>query len=120
MEKAPLKYWLIALFFRIFGGARLGRRGWVIGLAAFALVWLTARMAAWAMGALAGLLHRSDARHLHRSVPVHPRRADSGCALLTLFIAVTMWSFLRALDPEETALALVGRAVHGPAWRSVC
>ncbi len=98
MEKAPLKYWLIALFFRIFGvhdwAARL-----VIGLAAFALVWLTARMAAWAMGALAGLytgltLATCIGLFLFTRVLIPD-------ALLTLFIAVTMWSFLRALDPEE-------------------
>ncbi len=99
MEKAPLKYWLIALFFRIFGvhdwAARL-----VIGLAAIALVGVTASFAAWAMGELAGLysglaLSTCIGLFLFTRVLIPD-------ALLTLFIAFTMWALMRALDPEET------------------
>ena len=98
MEKAPLKYWLIALLFRIFGvhdwAARL-----VIGLAAIALVWVTARFAAWAMGDLTGLyagltLATSIGLFLFTRVLIPD-------ALVTLFIAISMWGLLRALDPEE-------------------
>jgi 4-amino-4-deoxy-L-arabinose transferase-like glycosyltransferase len=54
LEKSPLKYWLIASCFKLFGehdwAARIP-----IALAAIGLCWLVARMARWAMGAEAGL-----------------------------------------------------------------
>ena len=108
MEKAPLKYWLIALFFRIFGvhdwAARL-----VIGLAAIALVWVTASFAAWAMGKLVGLytgltLATCIGLFLFTRVLIPD-------ALLTLFIAFTMWSLMRALDPDERAWRWWARGV---------
>src|SRR5215467_378931 len=47
LEKAPLKYWIIAIFYKMFGvydwAARLP-----IALAAIVLCWLTARIGAWA------------------------------------------------------------------------
>ncbi len=98
MEKAPLKYWLIALSFRLFGvhdwAARL-----VIGLAAIALVVVTASFAAWAMTDLAGLytgltLATCIGLFLFTRVLIPD-------ALLTLFIAFSMWSLLRALDKDE-------------------
>ena len=53
LEKSPLKYWMIAVSYMIFGvhdwAARLP-----IALAAVALCWLTARMGWWAFSAKAG------------------------------------------------------------------
>src|SRR5215475_3644992 len=53
LEKAPLKYWIIAIFYKMFGvydwAARLP-----IALAAIVLCWLTARIGAWAFSARAG------------------------------------------------------------------
>ncbi|MBM3776135.1 MAG: glycosyltransferase family 39 protein, partial [Acidobacteria bacterium] len=54
LEKSPLKYWLIAASFAIFGvndwAARIP-----VALAAVALCWLTARFGTWAFGARAGM-----------------------------------------------------------------
>ncbi|HSU32861.1 MAG TPA: glycosyltransferase family 39 protein, partial [Bryobacteraceae bacterium] len=53
-EKPPLKYWIIAIFFKLFGFhdyiARLP-----IALITVALCWLTYRMGAWAFGNRGGL-----------------------------------------------------------------
>ena len=113
MEKAPLKYWLIALFFRIFGvhdwAARL-----VIGLAAVALVWITAMFAAWAADDLAGLyagLTLSTCIGLFLFT-----RVLLPDALLTMFLAFTMWAFLRALDPGEIGWRWWARG-FGSEWR---
>src|SRR5437868_8488600 len=47
LEKAPLKYWMIAIFFKLFGV-----HDWVarlpIALAAVGVCWLTARAGSWA------------------------------------------------------------------------
>src|SRR5437868_12688888 len=47
LEKSPLKYWLIAIFFKLFGV-----HDWVarlpIALAAVGVCWLTARAGSWA------------------------------------------------------------------------
>src|ERR1051326_3742700 len=54
LEKSPLKYWMMAVSFMIFGvhdwSARLP-----VALAAVVLCWLTARIGAWAFSARAGL-----------------------------------------------------------------
>ena len=98
IEKAPLKYWLIALSFKIFGvhdwAARL-----VIGLAAVLTCWVTSRFGAWAMGPLCGLysglvLSTSIGLFLFTRIMIPD-------PLLVLFIVLAMWSFLRALDSEE-------------------
>ena len=98
MEKAPLKYWLIAGAFRLLGdhdwAARL-----VIALAAILLCWITARIAAWGIGASAGLwagltLATGVGLFLFTRILI----PDS---ILALFVAMAMWSFMRALDPEE-------------------
>jgi 4-amino-4-deoxy-L-arabinose transferase-like glycosyltransferase len=99
MEKAPLKYWLIALSFRIFGvhdwAAKL-----VIGLSAVLVCWLTARFAAWAISPLAGfysglVLSTCIGLFLFTRVLIPD-------PLLTLFILLAMWSFARALDEDES------------------
>src|SRR6266446_6647991 len=54
LEKAPLKYWLIAVSYAIFGvhdwAARLP-----VAISAIVLCWLTFRMGAWAFSLRAGL-----------------------------------------------------------------
>ncbi len=98
LEKPPLKYWLIALSFAVFGvhdwAARLP-----IGLGAVALCWLTLRIGAWAFGGRAGfyaglILATSIGLFLFTRILI----AD---VLLTLSIALSLWAFLRALDPQE-------------------
>src|SRR5207248_6381349 len=53
LEKSPLKYWMMATSFAIFGA-----RGWAarlpLALAVIALCWLTTRFGAWAFGRRAG------------------------------------------------------------------
>ncbi len=98
LEKAPLKYWMIAASYAVFGvqdwAARLP-----VALAAVVLAWVTCRFAAWAFGATAGLV---------------AGLAVATCAglflftrvlipdvILTLAVTTAMWSLLRALDEEE-------------------
>ena len=54
LEKAPLTYWLIAIFFKVFGV-----HDWVarlpFALSSMGLAWLTAAMGVWAFGKRAGL-----------------------------------------------------------------
>jgi 4-amino-4-deoxy-L-arabinose transferase-like glycosyltransferase len=97
-EKPPLKYWLIAVFFELFGVhdyvARLP-----LALLNVVLCWLVFRMGVWAFGERVGyyaalLLASSIGLFLFTRVLI----ADSQ---LTLTIALALWSFLRALDPEE-------------------
>ena len=98
LEKAPLKYWMMAICFKIFGF-----HDWVaripIGLSVVLLCLVTARFARWAMGELAGL---------YAGVIVATcvgiflfTRVLIPDVVLTLTITVAMWSFLRVLDSEE-------------------
>jgi len=97
-EKPPLKYWIIAIFFKLFGFhdyiARLP-----IALITVALCWLTYRMGAWAFGNRGGLysglvLSTCIGLFLFTRILI----SDSQ---LTFTIALAMWSFLRAIDAEE-------------------
>ncbi|MDE3196491.1 MAG: glycosyltransferase family 39 protein, partial [Acidobacteriota bacterium] len=98
LEKAPLKYWMIAICFKIFGvhdwAARIP-----IALSAILLAWLVARMAGWAFGPRAGLF-------AGLSIAVAPglwlfTRVLIPDVILTLSIAFTLWSFMRALEPDS-------------------
>jgi 4-amino-4-deoxy-L-arabinose transferase-like glycosyltransferase len=98
LEKAPLKYWMIAVSYEIFGvhdwAARLP-----IALVTVLLCWLTARIGAWAFSARAGLyaglaLATSVGLFLFTRVLIPD-------VLLTFTITLAMWSFLRALEPDE-------------------
>ncbi len=98
MEKAPLKYWMIAVCFEVFGV-----HDWVaripIALAGILLCWLVARMAKWAMGESAGLyaglsLATCVGLWLFTRVLIPD-------VILTLSIAFAMWSFLRAIERDE-------------------
>ncbi len=97
-EKSPLKFWLIAGSFKIFGVHDWAARV-PVSLSAVILSWLVFRMGAWAFSVRAGL---------------YAGLAMATCVGLFLFtrfqipesalavtIALAMWSFLRAIDPEE-------------------
>ena len=98
LEKSPLKYWTIAASFAIFGvhdwAARLPMAMFTI-----LLCWVTARFAAWAFSPRAGLysglvMATCIGLYLFTRILIPD-------AALTVAIAVSMWAFLRALDPKE-------------------
>ena len=98
LEKAPLKYWMIALSMKVFGAHDWAARI-PISLAAILLAWLTARMAGWAFGARAGMFSGLV-------IAVAPglwlfTRVLIPDVVLTLSIAFTLWAFMRALEPAE-------------------
>lgn len=97
-EKPPLKYWLIAISFKLFGVhdyvARLPE-----AILDVLLCWLTFRFGVWAFDNRAGLyaglvISTCLGLFLFTRVLI----SDSQ---LTLTIALAIWSFLRAVDPEE-------------------
>ena len=98
LEKSPLKYWMIAVSFLIFGphdwAARIP-----VALSVVALCWITARFGAWAFGRRAGLL-----AGLVMSTCVGLflfTRILLPDASLTLTVTLALWSLLRALDEDE-------------------
>ncbi len=107
LEKAPLKYWMIATSFRIFGVHDWAAR---IPSALFTvmLCWVVALFGAWAFGRKAGLyaglaLATSVGLFLFTRVLI----PDS---ILTLAITLAIWGFLRAIDeaePHPTRWAMV-------------
>src|ERR1700724_33840 len=98
LEKAPLIYWLMAIFYKIFGVA-----DWVarlpVALASIALAILSASFGMWAFGERAGFyagLCMSTCVGLFLFT-----RVQIPDVMLTLSIALALWSFLRALDERE-------------------
>src|SRR5579871_3282950 len=98
LEKSPLKYWMIAVCFLIFGvhdwAARIP-----IALGTVMLCWVTARFGAWAFGRRAGMcaglvLATSVGLFLFTRILIPD-------AILTLTITLTLWGMLRALDEDE-------------------
>src|SRR5882672_8068223 len=98
LEKSPLKYWMIAVSFMIFGvhdwAARIP-----IALCTVMLCWVTARFAAWAFGRRAALysglvLGTSIGLFLFTRILIPD-------VILTLTITIALWGLLRVLDPEE-------------------
>jgi 4-amino-4-deoxy-L-arabinose transferase-like glycosyltransferase len=98
MEKPPLKYWLMATSFGLFGvhdwSARLP-----VALGAILLCFATARMARWAFDAKVGLyaglvISTCVGLFLFTRVMISD-------GLLTLSILLGLWSFLRLMEPEE-------------------
>jgi 4-amino-4-deoxy-L-arabinose transferase-like glycosyltransferase len=98
LEKAPLVYWIIAVFFKVFG-----IHDWVaripIALSVMALAWLTAAFATWAFGRRAGL-YAGLCMGTCLGVFLFTRILIPD-VLLTFTIALAMWAFLRALDDQE-------------------
>jgi len=98
LEKPPLKYWLIAISFTIFGvhdwAARIP-----IALAAGLLCWVTAQFGAWAFGRRAGMyaglcLATCVGLFLFTRVLISD-------VMLTLTVTLAIWSLLRALEETE-------------------
>jgi hypothetical protein len=98
LEKAPLIYWIIAIFFQVFGVI-----DWVaripIALAAIGLAMVTAAFARWAFGVRealnAGLVIATCIGLFLFTRILIPD------VILTLTITLALWAFLRALDEEE-------------------
>jgi hypothetical protein len=99
LEKAPLVYWAIAAGYVVFGphdwAARIP-----IALSAIALCWLTSAFAAWAFGKQAALyaglcMATCIGLFLFTRILIPD-------VMLTFTVALAMWSFLRALDEEES------------------
>lgn len=98
LEKPPLVYWTMAASFKVFGA-----RDWAarvpIALTAIALCWLNAAFGVWAFGKRAGFyaglcMATCVGLFLFTRVLIPD-------VMLTLCIALAMWSILRALDEEE-------------------
>jgi 4-amino-4-deoxy-L-arabinose transferase-like glycosyltransferase len=98
LDKAPLKYWITAIFYSIFG-----IHDWVAripsALAAIALCWVTFRFGRWAfsprVGFYAGVfLSTCIGLFLFTRIVIPD-------VILTLSVTVSLWAFLRALDAEE-------------------
>src|SRR5579862_6364492 len=98
LEKAPLVYWLIAIFYKIFGvhdwAARIP-----IALAAISLAWLTAAFGTWAFGKRAGF-YAGLCMATCIGIFLFTRILIPD-VMLTFTTALAMWAFLRALDIEE-------------------
>src|ERR1035438_5967891 len=98
LEKAPLIYWLIAICYGIFGVHDWVARIPVVA-SALALAALTAAFGAWAFGRRAGLyaglcISTCVGLFLFTRILIPD-------VMLTACIALSMWAFLRAIDPEE-------------------
>jgi 4-amino-4-deoxy-L-arabinose transferase-like glycosyltransferase len=98
LEKAPLIYWLIAIFYKIFGVS-----DWVarlpVAFASIALAILTALFGIWAFGKRAGL-YAGLAMGTGVGLFLFTRILIPD-VMITFTIALAMWAFLRALDEEE-------------------
>lgn len=98
LEKAPLIYWLIAMFYKVFGVL-----DWVarlpVALSAIALALLTAAFGIWAfgnrVGTYAGLVVGTCVGLFLFT------RIQIPDVMLTFTIALAMWAFLRALEEAE-------------------
>jgi hypothetical protein len=98
LEKSPLKYWMIAVSFLIFGvhdwAARIP-----IAISTVLLCWVTARFGAWAFGRRTGMyagliLATSIGLFLFTRILIPD-------VVLTLTITLAMWGLLRSLDDRE-------------------
>jgi 4-amino-4-deoxy-L-arabinose transferase-like glycosyltransferase len=98
LEKAPLIYWLIAVFYKMFGisdwAARLP-----VAMTSIALALLTAASGMWAFGKRTGMyaglvVGTCVGLFLFTRIQIPD-------VMLTFTIALSMWAFLRALDEEE-------------------
>jgi len=99
LEKSPLKYWMMAISYEIFGvhdwAARLP-----VALSAVLLCWLTFRIGAWAFSVRAGLyagltLATCVGLFLFTRIQIPD-------VTITATIALAMWAFLRTLDEQES------------------
>ncbi len=98
LEKAPLIYWLIAICFKLFGAFDWVARIPMV-LAAIGLAWVTAAFGMWAFGKRAGFyaglcISTCIGLFLFTRILIPD-------VMLTATIALSLWSFLRAIDAEE-------------------
>ncbi len=98
LEKSPLKYWMMAVMFAIFGV-----RDWAaripVALSSIALALVTVRFGVWAFGRKAGFyagLTMATCVGLFLFT-----RFQIPDAILTLGITLAMWSLARALEDDE-------------------
>jgi 4-amino-4-deoxy-L-arabinose transferase-like glycosyltransferase len=98
LDKAPLKYWITAIFYSMFG-----IHDWVAripsALAAIILCWVTFRFGRWAFSAKVGFyaglfLSTCIGLFLFTRIVIPD-------VILTLSVTVSLWAFLRVLDAEE-------------------
>jgi len=98
LEKSPLKYWLMAVSYTIFGvhdwAARIP-----LAMATVLLCWVTTRFGAWAFGWRAGwysgiVLATSVGLFLFTRILIPD-------IILTLAITLALWGLLRALEEGE-------------------
>jgi 4-amino-4-deoxy-L-arabinose transferase-like glycosyltransferase len=98
LEKAPLIYWIIAIFYKFFGVS-----DWVaripIALSCMALAWITAAFGIWAFGKRAGFyaglcISTCIGLFLFTRILIPD-------VMLTATVALSMWALLRALDEDE-------------------
>ncbi len=99
LEKSPLKYWMIAVSYAIFGVSDWAARLPVV-LSILALIFLVVRMGQWAFGPKPGFyaglaLGTSIGLFLFTRILIPD-------VILTGTIALALWAMLRALDDEET------------------
>ncbi len=98
LEKAPLIYWLIAIFYKIFGVSDVIAR-LPVALSSIALALLTAAFGIWAFGKRAGLyaglvVGTCVGLFLFTRIQIPD-------VMLTFTITLAMWAFLRALEEAE-------------------
>jgi len=98
LEKSPLGYWLSATSYRLFGIFDWSARVPLV-LAVISLCVVTCRFGGWAFGREAGfysglVLSTCVGLFLFTRILIPD-------AILTLTIAGALWSFARALDPDE-------------------
>lgn len=89
LEKAPLKYWMMAAAMAVFGPQDWAARIPIV-LSAVALCWLVVRMGAWAFSPVAGLL-----------------------AGLVLATSAGLWLFTRILIPDVVLTLAIALALYG-------
>jgi 4-amino-4-deoxy-L-arabinose transferase-like glycosyltransferase len=116
LEKPPLKYWMIAASFAVFGAHDWAARI-PIALSVVLLCWVTARFAAWAFGQREGLyaglvLGTSVGLFLFTRVLI----AD---AIVTLSITLALWSLMRRPMRPSRGRGC-GRWRCGPRWARDC
>jgi 4-amino-4-deoxy-L-arabinose transferase-like glycosyltransferase len=98
MEKAPLKYWMMAAAFQIFGVHDWASRIPVSGSAVL-LCWLVFLIGRWAFSDRAGAYAGTA---LATCIGLFLfTRFQIPDAILTTTITLAMWAFLRALDDKE-------------------
>ena len=99
LEKSPLIYWMMAASYAVFGvhdwSARIP-----VALSSVFLAWLVFRMGLWAFSARVGLY---SGMVIGSCIGLFLfTRIQIPDVTLTATIALALWSFLRALDEEET------------------